>query len=136
MVAYVGTAHGIEHGQLTGGFFADWPVRPSSERHLELLRGSYAVELAMDDGKVIGFATATSDGVLSAYIPLLEVLPEYRGRGIGSELMRRLLLRLDGLYMVDLSCDSGVEAFYERFGFRVLDRAMGLRRRERLRRRG
>jgi hypothetical protein len=34
--------------------------------------------------------------------------------------------------MVDLSCDSGVEAFYERFGFRVLDRAMGLRRRDRL----
>ena len=38
--------------------------------------------LARDDaGRVVGFVTAISDGVLSAYIPLLEVLPEYQGAG-------------------------------------------------------
>ena len=35
-------------------------------------------ELALDKDTVVGFATATSDAVLSAYIPLLEVLPEYQ----------------------------------------------------------
>ena len=34
--------------------------------------------------QVVGFVTATSDGVLSAYIPFLEVVPAYRSRGIGS----------------------------------------------------
>jgi ribosomal protein S18 acetylase RimI-like enzyme len=132
MVEYVSTADGIQHDQLTGGFFSGWPVKPSPERHLELLRRSHAVELAMDEGTVVGFATATSDGVLSAYIPLLEVLAEYQRQGIGSELIRRLLLQLDGLYMIDLSCDAALEPFYERLGFEVLDRAMGQRRRETL----
>ena len=132
MVEYVSTADGIQRDQLTGGFFSGWPVKPSPERHLELLRRSYAVELALHEGKVVGFATATSDGVLSAYIPLLEVLAQYQSQGIGSELIRRLLLRLEGLYMIDLSCDEALEPFYERLGFQVLDRAMGQRRRETL----
>ncbi len=132
MVEYVSTADGIQRDQLTGGFFSGWPVKPSAERHLELLRRSYAVELALDEGKVVGFATATSDGVLSAYIPLLEVLAQYQGQGIGSELIRRLLLQLEGLYMIDLSCDEALEPFYERLGFQVLDRAMGQRRRDAL----
>ena len=124
---YVSSAEGIGRGQLTGGFFAGWPVKPSPERHLELLRRSYAVELALDGDRVIGFATAVSDGIVSAYIPLLEVLPEYRGQGIGSELIRRLVARLEGLYMVDLSCDADLEPFYRQLGFAVLDRAMGRR---------
>ena len=131
MVEFVSTVDGIQRDQL-GGFFAEWPRRPSTQRYLELLRGSYAVELALDDGQVVGFVTAISDGVLSAYIPLLEVLPEYQGQGIGTELIRRLLVRLDALYMVDLSCDASLEPFYGRLGFGVLDRAMGLRRRENL----
>jgi ribosomal protein S18 acetylase RimI-like enzyme len=131
-IRYVGSADGIRHDQLAGGFFVGWPVKPSPQRHLELLRGSYAVELALDAGQVIGFATAISDGVLSAYIPLLEVLPEYQGRGIGTELMERLVARLGGLYMIDLSCVAGLEGFYERLGFQPLDRAMGQRNRDNL----
>jgi ribosomal protein S18 acetylase RimI-like enzyme len=78
---------------------------------------------------VVGFVTAISDGVLSAYIPLLEVLPEYQGRGIGAELVRRLLDRLGGLYMVDLCCDEDVVGFYERLGLARWDAGMGLRNR-------
>ena len=67
-------------------------------------------------GKVIGFVTAISDRVLSAYIPFLEVLPEYRGKGIGSELVRRMLERLSSLYMVDLLCDAELQPFYAALG--------------------
>ena len=66
--------------------------------------------------------------MLSAYIPLLEVLPEYQGTGIGTELMRRLLAELRDLYMVDLVCDPQLENFYRRFGM-VLQSGMALRRR-------
>src|SRR5947209_3134906 len=69
-------------------------------------------------GQVVGFITAISDGVLSAYIPLLEVLPAYQGQGIGSELARRLLAQLRDLYMVDLLCDPEVQPFYARLGLR------------------
>ena len=60
--------------------------------------------------------TAVGDGVFASYIPLLEVLPEYQGRGIGSELVGRLLRRLADRYMVDLVCDEKLSPFYERFG--------------------
>ncbi len=87
------------------------------------------MELALDGDRVIGFATAISDGVMSAFIPLLEVLPEYQHQGIGAELIRRLLDQLDDLYMIDLCCDADLEPFYSTLGFQVLDRGMGIRRR-------
>ncbi|MCH2133350.1 MAG: GNAT family N-acetyltransferase [Phycisphaerales bacterium] len=112
---------GIDASQLsTGvdGFFDGWPNPPTAETHLEILRGSWAVCLAIDteSNQVVGFINAVSDGVLSAYIPLLEVLRSYRGRGIGSELVRRLLESLADFYMIDLSCDEDVVPFYRSFG--------------------
>lgn len=110
---------GITPAQLTGGFFEHWPSAPSPERHLDLLRGSYAVALALDvkSGSVAGFATAVGDGVLAAYIPLLEVSPPYRGHGIGSMLVMRLIKEVSPCYMIDVACDDDVVAFYERLGF-------------------
>jgi GNAT superfamily N-acetyltransferase len=132
VIEYTDSLDGVEAAHLEG-FFAGWPHPPSPERHLDLLRGSAAVVLARDGERVVGFVTAISDGVLSAFIPLLEVLPEHQGHGIGSELMRRMLERLDGLYIIDLSCDAGLEPFYARLGFRTLERGMGIRNREALR---
>jgi ribosomal protein S18 acetylase RimI-like enzyme len=133
MIEYAESVGGIEAEQLEG-FFVDWPTPPSPERHLELLLGSDHVVLARDGERVVGFVTAISDGVLSAYVPLLEVLPSYQGEGIGSELMRRLLARLENLYMVDLCCDADLEPFYRRLGLKALERGMGIRNREALRR--
>lgn len=114
---YLTSAEGVSADQLRG-FFVGWPNPPSPETHLAILRRSSAVVLAVDDatGQVIGFVNALSDGVLSAFIPLLEVLPEQQGRGIGSELVRRLLAQLDDLYAVDLLCDAEVQPFYARLG--------------------
>lgn len=104
------------------GFFEGWPNPPSPETHLEILRGSYDALLAVDDETeaVVGFVHAISDGVLSAYLPLLEVKPDYRNRGIGHRLVERMLDRLDALYMVDVVCDPELESFYEPMGFQSL----------------
>jgi len=130
-VEYAESVDGVATEEL-GGFFVGWPEPPSPERHLDILQRSAHVVLARADGRVVGFVTAISDGVLSAYVPLLEVLPEYEGQGIGSELMRRLLARLDDLYMVDLCCDAELEPFYTRLGLMTLERGMGRRNREAL----
>lgn len=102
------------------GFFVGWPDPPSKEKHLRLLQNSSHRVVAMDRqaGRVVGFITAVSDGVLSAYIPLLEVLPEYQGAGIGRKLVRRMFEELDDLYMVDVCCDDDIVPFYEKVGMR------------------
>lgn len=109
---------GITAERLSGGFWEHWPTPPSPERHLDLLHGSRAVALALSaDGTVVGFANAVGDGVLSAYIPLLEVLPAHRGAGIGTRLIERLIDELSPCYMIDVACDDDVVPFYDRLGF-------------------
>ncbi|WP_442593943.1 GNAT family N-acetyltransferase [Neobacillus sp. D3-1R] len=99
------------------GFFVGWPKSPSPQKQLELMKNSYRCYVAIDEktDKVIGFITAISDGVLSAYIPLLEVLPEYQDKGIGSELVKLMLSELDRIYMIDLLCDQQLQNYYDRF---------------------
>ena len=102
------------------GFFVGWPHPPSAADHLAILRGSSHVVTAVEDGEVVGFITALSDGVLAAFIPLLEVRPHHQGRGIGGELVRRMLEQLAPLYSVDVVCDADRVPFYERFGMQPL----------------
>ena len=119
MIDYRDSSDGVTSSQLQG-FFEGWPDPPSPQTHLRLLRQSTHVILAVDSetGQVVGFITAVSDRILAAYIPLLEVLPAYQGRGIGSQLVRRMLHRLERLYMIDLVCDAALEPFYEGLGMR------------------
>ena len=85
---------------------------------MDILRGSDLVVLALSEKRrVVGFVTAITDGVSSAYIPHLEVLPEWQGEGVGSELMRRMLASLETIRAIDLICDEDVRGFYERLGF-------------------
>lgn len=116
-ISYSDSLAGVTADHLHG-FFVGWPNPPTPDTHLRLLHGSYAVWLAKDGERVVGFITAISDGVLAAFIPNLEVLPEYQQRGIGSELMRRMLATLSNLYSIDLICDEDVQPFYERVGGR------------------
>jgi GNAT superfamily N-acetyltransferase len=100
------------------GFFVGWEVRPSAATLLEHLERSYRCAIAVDTSgdRVVGFASAVSDGLLAAYIPLVEVLPGWHERGIGTELMNVLLDQLKHLYMVDLACEDDVRPFYEKLG--------------------
>lgn len=108
----------ISAQSLDGGFYEGWPNPPKPEIHLRHLQNSAYVVLAIDTktDKVVGFITAISDKLLTAYIPLLEVLPEYRKLGIGRELVGRMFEQLSSLYMIDLSCDDDLVPFYKKFG--------------------
>ncbi|MFJ7669147.1 GNAT family N-acetyltransferase [Lysinibacillus sp. NPDC097195] len=114
---FTNSLEGISANMLHG-FFVDWPSPPNPQTHLRLLENSSKIVVAIDDqtNEVIGFITAISDGVLSAYIPLLEVLPQYKNKGIGKELVNRMLQELDDIYMIDLCCDDDLIPYYEQFG--------------------
>ena len=121
MITYTSSLDGVTSDHLRGGFFAGWPHPPAPTAHYQILANSAAIVLAqLEDKTAIGFITAISDGISCAYIPHLEVLPDYQGRGIGTELVKRMLSRLGHLYMIDLVCDPALQPFYERVGMRAV----------------
>ncbi len=118
-IRYVEDTVGVASEHLAG-FFVGWPNPPSPNTHLRLLHASDHIVLALDGttNAVIGYIAALSDGVLFAYVSSLEVLPAWQGHGIGSELVQRLLARLQDIYAIDLLCDPDVQPFYARLGMR------------------
>lgn len=117
MIRYQDDLAGVLPEQLSG-FCVGWknPLQP--DQLYRVLQNSAYVELAVDEdsGQVAGFVNALSDCIMAAYIPLLEVRPEYQGQGIGTRLLQEMLQQTKHLHMVDLLCDPPLQAYYERVG--------------------
>lgn len=136
-------------GVLDACFAPEWtaPIRPDVFRRV--LRNSpewdeAKVHVGVLDGHVCGFgAVVITEG--SARIPYLHVHPEFRGRGVGNELLQDIELFCDGHDCTDLSLggftlqspfhgvdarDSEAASFLQRRGysehFRAATRAMRL----------
>lgn len=122
-ITFSDSADSIEVENLQG-FFIGWDNPPTPETHLELLRESTYRVVALDGEKVVGFITAITDKTLAAYIPFLEVLPQYQKRKIGQELVKHMLVKLEEYYMIDLLCDPELQSFYEALG---MQEAQGMR---------
>ena len=91
------------------------------ERDLSDPRLTTTLQLcAFEENRLIGYAQVISNQVTDAYIQDVMVHPDYQRQGIGTQLMEKLLSRLeeDGIYMVSVIYGEEVlRPFYERFGF-------------------
>ncbi|NLW52946.1 MAG: GNAT family N-acetyltransferase [Tissierellia bacterium] len=103
---------------IADGFFDGWPNPPSKEKHHEIMENSYMTIVAVDFGtrQIVGFINILSDGVMSAYFPLLEVIPTYKKQGIGKRLLDRAYAETKDIYMIDFACDDDMVDYYEKFG--------------------
>ncbi len=81
------------------------------------LLGSHSLVTAWDDAVLIGLANAISDGHLVVYFPHMVVRPDYQGRGIGTELMTRMMARYRGFHQQALIADGRAIDFYKKLGF-------------------
>ncbi len=98
------------------GFFVGWKTPLSARQHLKILQNSAHIVWAEENGRCVGFINAITDGMVFAFIPMLEVIPEYQGRGIGTKLMELMLESLKDYTNIDLLCDAPLQPFYEKFG--------------------
>lgn len=128
MIRYTTSLAGITENHLQSPFFVGWFNPPNAEAHLRILQGSSDVVLAIDTAteQVVGFITANTDYVISVFIPLLEVTPDYQGQGIGTELFQRMIDKFQNIYAFDLLADKEFHSFYERFGMQSAE-AMAVR---------
>ncbi len=117
MIDYLTSLGNITSDDLKG-FFVGWEHPLSPEQLYQILRNSSYFVLAYDAEvkRVVGFANVFCDEVNFAFIPMIEVLPAYQKRGIGTELMERILHILLHIACIDLTCDVDMQSFYKRFG--------------------
>ncbi len=80
---------------------------------------SYYHIAVYEDEKLIGYIDSVSNGVTDAYIQDLTVRPDHQGKGIGTELMNKMIryLKEKHICMISVIYEEGLEPFYERFGF-------------------
>jgi ribosomal protein S18 acetylase RimI-like enzyme len=119
MIEYRDTADSLDLRQLAHLFESvGWHSRARDpERLAQKVRASMVTIAALDGEKLVGLAQAISDGAWHAYVTSVAVLPDYQRRGIGRELLRRLLDGRPQLTFV-LHADLPVHPFYRQCGFR------------------
>ncbi len=81
---------------------------------------------AREDGRLVAAGRAVADGVDCSYVCDIAVHPSHQGRGIGREVIERLVAASQGHRKIILYAVPGKEDFYRRFGFRRMRTAMAI----------
>jgi GNAT superfamily N-acetyltransferase len=102
------------------------PGRARDEQERLVQQAARVVGLYHGD-RQIGFARAVSDGASITYLGDVYVLPEYRGRGLGMELVREMIEHGPLAAKRWILHTKDAHTLYEKFGFgppseRVMER--------------
>jgi ribosomal protein S18 acetylase RimI-like enzyme len=95
----------------------NWSSADKPDLLMKALQNSHAVVTAWDGHRLVGLGNAISDGHLVVYFPHLAVQPDYQGRGIGTEIVRRMQKRYAGFHQQTLVADGRAVDFYKKLGF-------------------
>lgn len=94
-----------------------WSSANKPEALAQALRHSHSLLSAWDGDRLIGLGNALSDGFLVVYYSHLLIDPDYQNRGIGTELMRRLMAKYRNFHQHILVADGRAVEFYRKCGF-------------------
>jgi aralkylamine N-acetyltransferase len=91
-----------------------------------IIAGSHCFMVASEGEKIAGMGRAISDRASDAYIQDLTVLEMYRNMGVGTEIVKRILSRLeaDGIKWIGLIAERNSHEFYEHLGYRIMPDSM------------
>lgn len=83
-------------------------------------------QFVFDARRLIAAGRVLADGRDCAYVCDIAILPDYQGRGLGKDMVSRLVRLSAGHKKIILYSVPGREAFYESFGFRRMTTAMAI----------
>lgn len=111
---------------------AGWSKRVEDpERFRRMMEGANRTVVALDAGRVVGFARALFDNASNGYISMVAVGADSQGRGIGRALVKRLM-DVNAPRQITWVLRSARQStgFWEKMGFRKSDVAMEIVRTE------
>jgi spermidine synthase len=117
-----------------------WQSAGSTARDRDQVRGIVdgshcfliATEASGPEAPVIGMGRSISDGVSDAYIQDVVVSTAHRGRGIATEIIGRIVRRLegDGIDWIGLVAEKNTRKLYEPLGFSPMADSVPMRYRK------
>jgi GNAT superfamily N-acetyltransferase len=96
-----------------------WNSLELSVNELEqMCKQSWYAIYVFDDQKLVGMGRVISDGVITGIICGVCVLPEYQSKGIGKEIVERLIRHCEQKRVIpQLMCVEDLKYYYESIGF-------------------
>ncbi len=96
-----------------------WAKDRSFEGVKILIQSTDIFVVVRDSGtkKLIGFGRALSDGVYRALLDDVVIAINYRKKGLGKQIVQKLLNQLETTEQVFLNTKPELEEFYKQFGF-------------------
>jgi len=94
-----------------------WAAGRARETQDRLVDEAARVVGLYDGKRQVGFARAATDGVSFVYLADVYVLPGYRGRGLGEELVREMVERGPLAHLKWLLHTSDMHPLYRKLGF-------------------
>jgi ribosomal protein S18 acetylase RimI-like enzyme len=80
--------------------------------------------VAVDEGHIVGFARAITDGLSNGYLSMVVVDEAYRGRGVGTALVERIVGNEPHVTWVLRASRQGAQGFFSKLGFSASSEAM------------
>ena len=78
------------------------------------------------DKTLIGVGRALADGIDCSYICDVAIHPDFQGKGIGKDIVKKLIELSNGHNKILLYSYPGKEEFYSKIGFRKMKTAMAI----------
>ncbi len=95
----------------------EWSSGHFPDKLVIAMKNFETVYSAWDGDKLVGLVSAMDDGIMTAYVHYVLIMPDYQKMGIGKELLKRITDHYsDYLRIVVVSYDDEIE-FYEHCGF-------------------
>jgi GNAT superfamily N-acetyltransferase len=79
-----------------------------------------------ENGRLVGVGRALADGIDCSYICDVALLPSHQGRGLGKQIVARLVDLSRGHRKIILYAVPGKEPFYAKLGFKRMTTAMAI----------
>ncbi len=107
-----------------------WQHRVESlDQFAALVSASQIADVAIVEGRVVGFVRGITDGLSNGYLSMVIVAPDCRGQGFGRQLVQHAIGANQNVTWVLRAGREGVSGFFAKLGFQSSSVAMERRRR-------